>query len=72
MTLLQVFEVLCGCILIFIGWRFIRIREIPVTSEGSNTPFWWIRGRDSVFAGVVVIGLGFAFFAGAAGIFQLP
>ena len=72
MTLLQVFEVLCGCILVFVGWRFIHTREIPVTSEGSNTPLWWIRGRDAVFAGVVVIGLGLALFAVAAGIFQLP
>ena len=72
MTFLQVFEAFCGCILIFVGWRFIRTREIPVTSEGSNTPLWWIRGRDAVFLGVVVIGLGLALFALAGGLSQLP
>ena len=72
MTLLQAFEVLCGCILIFVGWHFIRTREIPVTSEGSNTPLWWIRGGDAVVAGVVVIGLGLALLAVAAGALHLP
>lgn len=71
MTHLQVFEIFCGCILIFVGWRFIRTREIPVTGEGSNTPLWWIRGGDAVFAGVLVIGLGLALFAVAGGMFRL-
>lgn len=72
MTLLQGFEALFGFVLIFVGWRFIHAREIPATSEGSSTPLWWIRGRDAVFAGVVVIGLGLALLAVAAGVVDLP
>lgn len=72
MTLLQGFEALCGLVLIFVGWRFICARKIPVTSEGSSIPLWWIRGRDVVFVGVVVIGLGLALLAVAAGVVDLP
>lgn len=72
MTLLQGFEALCGFFLIFVGWRFIRAREIPVTSEGSSIPLWWIRGRGAVFAGAVVIGLGLALLAVAASVVDLP
>ena len=72
MTTLQVFEALCGVILIFVGWRFIRAREIPVVSEGSYAPLGWIRGKDAVLVGVVVMALGVALLVVAAGFFQLP
>lgn len=72
MTLLQLFETICGIILIFVGWRFTRDRKIPVVSEGSLTPAGWITGMDAVIAGVLVIGMGVALIAVAAGLLKLP
>lgn len=72
MTTLQVFEALCGVFMIFIGWRFIRARAIPLVSEGSYTPLGWIKGRDAVLVGVVLMMLGVALLVVAAGFFRLP
>lgn len=72
MTSLQLFETLCGVIMIFVGWRFICNRKIAVVSEGGQTPLGWIKGRDTVIAGVVVITIGLCFLAAAAGMWQLP
>jgi hypothetical protein len=72
MTTLQAFEALCGVILVCVGYRFIRAREIPVVSEGGYTPLGWLKGWEAVLAGVGVIAVGVAFIAVAAGFVQLP
>jgi hypothetical protein len=67
-----VFEAVCGFIFVYIGWRFIRAREVPVVSEGGYTPLAWLKGWEAVLAGPMVIALGLGFLAVAAGFMQLP
>ena len=72
MTPLQLFEALCGVIFVYVGWRFIRAREIPIVSEGGYTPLGWLKGWEAVAAGVCVIALGAALLGAAVGFIQLP
>jgi hypothetical protein len=72
MDIRQIIEILCGVIAIYVGWRFIRVREIPVVSEGGTEPLGFLRGWEAVVAGLAVIALGLVLLAAAADLVKLP
>lgn len=71
MTTMQLFEALCGVVLVYVGYRWIRAGEIPVVSEGGKTPLGWLKGWEALLAGACAIAVGLVFLAAAGSIVQL-
>ena len=72
MSVVQVFEAVCGGITIYVGGRYLLARRIPIVNEGEDKPLAWITGWEAVAVSCLVLCLGLYLLALSAGILPQP
>jgi len=72
MSVVQVFEALCGGIAVYVGVRYLLANRIPVVNEGEEKPLAWITGWGAVAVSCLVICFGLYLLALSAGVLRQP
>jgi hypothetical protein len=72
MSLVPVFEALCGAIAVYTGIRWLVARKVPIVSEGGFKPLAWVEGRAAVLIGGLTVCVGLGLLAAAFGVLHLP
>lgn len=70
-TIENAFLTLCGVFAIYIGYRFIAAKHVPIVSEDDRETYGWLHGKEAVAAGIAVAALGFTLLAAAIGLIKL-